>query len=196
MPGSPIQELVDRLAAIPADRFSRERVLEEIGGIRLEPVSLRPYQYFCSARYTRNLIHRCELFEVVAIGWEVGQVSPVHNHRGQECWMAVPIGRLQVQNFRIVERDPVARTCRLEPSIRFEMDAGNPAAVDPAEPIHSVHNLLEYGGRAVSVHVYSKPFDTCEIYFPDEGRYADITLEYTSRYGTLCPGQQAVAIAS
>ena len=55
--------------------------------------------------YTRNLIDRTPLYELMAICWEVGQASSVHNHRDQNCWMAVPIGRLQVENFHLVRQD-------------------------------------------------------------------------------------------
>jgi cysteine dioxygenase len=48
-----------------------------------------------------------------------------------------------------------------------------------------VLNLPEFKQRAVSIHVYSKPFDTCEIYRRDEGTYADVPLFYTSEYGVL-----------
>ena len=110
--------------------------------------------------------------------------------------MGVPIGRLEVRNYRLVERDEAERTCRLQPSVRYVMDPLHPAAVDPAEPIHSVHNLLESGGRAVSVHVYSLPFDSCEIYQLEKGCYYDVALGYTSRFGVLCPGEQAEIAAA
>src|SRR5262245_15601058 len=186
-----IQELVDGLCRIPAASFSRERVLLEIGRTVLDPDSLRPFLFFRSSHYTRNLIHRDDLFEVVAIGWETGQASAIHNHRGQECWMGVPIGRLEVRNYCLIEKDEEAGTCRLQPSLHYAMDPPHPSALDPAEPIHSVHNLPEFGGRAVSVHVYSRPFDSCEIYQPEQGRYFDVRLGYTSRMGVLCPGEQA-----
>jgi cysteine dioxygenase len=189
-----IQDLVEGLCGIPAASFTHQRVLEEIGRTVLDPPSLHPYLFFRADHYTRNLIHRCELFEVVAIGWEPGQAAPIHNHRGQECWMGVPIGRLEVRNYRLAERDETRRTCRLEPSVRYVMDPRHPAAVDPAEPIHSVQNLPEYGGRAVSVHVYSRPFDSCEVYLLDQGRYLEVPLDYTSRLGVLCPGKSAEAV--
>ncbi len=190
----PIQDLVDGLCGIPSGSFTREGVLLEIGRTVLDPGSLRPYLFFRRSHYTRNLIHRNDLFEVVAIGWESGQASAIHNHRGQECWMGVPIGRLEVRNYRLVEKNPAARTCRIEPSVRYVMDPRHPAAVDPNEPIHSVHNLAEYDARAVSVHVYSRPFDSCEIYQPEQGRYYDVPLGYTSKCGALCPGEQAEAV--
>lgn len=186
-----IQDLVRGLCGIPAPSFTRDAVLDEIGRTVLDPASLGPFLYFRRSHYTRNLIHRDDLFEVVAIGWEPGQESAIHNHRGQECWMGVPTGRLEVRNYRLLRKDPEARTCLIEPSVRYAMDPRHPAAVDPNEPIHSVHNLEEFGARAVSVHVYSRPFDSCEIYQPEKGCYYEVPLGYTSRFGTLCPGERA-----
>jgi hypothetical protein len=188
-----IQGLVEGLRAIPEPSFTRQTVLREIGRRLIDPGSLRPYMFFSPVHYTRNLIFGNDLFELIALGWEAGQASAVHNHRGQECWMGVPEGRLEIRNYRLVEHDAESRTCRLEPSIRFLIDPQHPAAVDPAEPIHSVHNLPEHGGRAVSLHVYSRPFDSCEVYLLDKGRYLDMPLHFTSRFGVLCPGERAVA---
>ena len=186
-----IDGLVEGLRRIPAASFTRERVLAEFGRTVIDPPSLRPYMFFCPTHYTRNLIYRDGLFEVLALGWERGQCSMIHNHRGQECWMGVPIGRLEIKNYRLLEFDPVAMTCRLEPSIRYVIHPEHPAAVDPAEPIHSVHNLDEYDCRALSIHVYSRPFDTCMVYQPEHGRCFEIPLDYTSRHGALCPGERA-----
>ena len=57
-----------------------------------------------------------------------------------------------------------------------------------------MHNLIEDGERAVSVHVYSLPFDSCEIYQP-EGRAAtyDVPLGTRRDTASLCPGEQAEA---
>ena len=51
-------------------------------------------------------------------------------------------------------------------------------------------NLPEYQQRAVSIHVYSKPFDTCEVYLRDKGTYSDVPLHYTSEYGKLHPDEK------
>src|SRR5213594_1541654 len=101
-----IQDLVGGLRRIPVSSFTRDRVLREIGRTVLDPDSLASYLFFRRSHYTRNLIHRDDLFEVVAIGWEAGQSSAIHNHRGQECWMGVPVGRLEVRNYRLVEKNP------------------------------------------------------------------------------------------
>ncbi len=186
-----IDGLVEGLRRIPAAFFTRERVLAEFGRTTIDPGSLHRYMFFCPTHYTRNLIYRDEVFEVLALGWERGQCSMIHNHREQECWMGVPVGRLEVRNYQLLEFDPASMTCRLEPSIRYEILPTRPAAVDPSEPIHSVHNLEEYRSRAVSIHVYSRPFDSCMVYQPEHGRCFEIPLEYTSKHGALCPGERA-----
>jgi len=183
--------LVEGLRRIPEVSFTRERVLAEFGRTVLDPASLHPYMFFSSTHYTRNLVYRDDLFEVIALGWERGQSSMIHNHRGQECWMGVPIGRLEVQNYRLLEFDPEKLTCLLERSTRYVIDPTHSAAVDPGEPIHSVHNLDAYGARAVSIHVYSRPFDSCMVYQPELGRCYEAPLDYTSRYGELCAGERA-----
>ena len=189
-----IDEFAAGLAAIPEEGFTHHGVLGYLRDHRVDPATLHPYLYFCSEKYTRNLILRTPLFELIAICWDVGQVSSIHNHRGQECWMGVAMGRLEVRNYRLIEKDERVHTCRLQPSVRYFMDPAHPAAVDPNEPIHSVHNLIEDGERAVSVHVYSLPFDSCEIYQPEKGCYYDVPLGYTTRHGVLCPGEQAEAV--
>jgi len=189
-----IEALVNGLRGIPGAAFTRERVLAEFGHTRIDPDSVRPYMFFCPTHYTRNLVYRDELFEVLTLGWERGQSSMIHNHRGQECWMGVPVGRLEIQNYRLLELDEARGRCRLEPSARFAIDPTHCAAVDPAEPIHSVHNRDEYGSRALSIHVYSRPFDSCMVYQPERGRCFEVPLEYTSRHGVLCPGEKAAPL--
>jgi hypothetical protein len=70
------------------------------------------------------------------------------------------------------------------------MDPGHPCHVDPAAPVHQVLNLAEFGQRAVSIHVYSKPFDSCEIYLAEKGTYMDVPLHYTSEFGRLNPEEK------
>jgi cysteine dioxygenase len=185
-----IDEWVKRLAAIPAREFTLERVQDFLRLHAVQPETLEPYLFFSKGNYTRNLIFKNDLFEAMTICWDVGQASRIHNHRDQNCWMAVPIGRLRVQNFRVETRDPGRGTCRLVPTDAYEMDPDRPGTVNPHDPVHQVVNLAEYNRRAVSIHVYSKPFDSCEVYSPEKGTYFDVPLHYTSEYGQLSPDEK------
>lgn len=181
---------VEGLTAIPERDFTIERVHEFISQHGIVPETLDKFLFFSKGNYTRNLIHKTKLFECLAICWEVGQVSRIHNHRGQHCWMATPIGRLRVQNFRVEEQDALRGTCRISPTDAYDMDPEHPAYVNPTEPVHQVLNPTEYAQRAVSIHVYSFPYDTCEIYLREQGKYMDVPLHYTSEYGNLNPHEK------
>ena len=179
-----IQKLVEELRKFPESAFIATEPLRQF--LEQNPVdaeSLAPYLNFDRQHYTRNLIDRTPLYELMAICWEVGQASSVHNHRDQNCWMAVPIGRLQVENFHLVHQDIAGGTCRLEPLNTVEMNIAHPCAVDPADPVHRVLNPREFNQKAVSLHVYSRPFDTCVVYSPEQSTCGEIRLHFNTEYG-------------
>lgn len=186
----PMDAWVQGLAAIPERDFTLGTVQDYILQHAVRPETLEKYLFYSKGNYTRNLIFKNDVFECMAICWEVGQFSRIHNHRDQNCWMSAPIGRLRVQNFRVEERDASCGKCRIVPTDIYDMDGEHPAYVNPLEPVHQVLNLAEFNARAVSIHVYSKPFDTCEVYQREKGTYADVPLHYTSEYGKLNPAER------
>jgi len=121
----------------------------------------------------------------MAICWEVGMRSSIHNHKDQNCWMAAPIGRLEVHNYRVHEEDLVTQHCLIEETEVLEISSLNPVAVDPLNPVHDVRNPHEFGQRAVSLHLYSRPFDSCIVYSVEQHTCGEIGLRYTSKYGSL-----------
>ncbi|HEX6505012.1 MAG TPA: cysteine dioxygenase family protein [Terriglobales bacterium] len=186
----PISHFVAAIRQFPESAFSGvDRILEFLQTSPVAPDTLAPYLTWDRQHYTRNLIDKTPLYELLAICWEVGQVSSVHNHRDQNCWMAVPIGRLMVGNYRVLQQDLDHGKCRLEPAETIEMNINHPCAVDPKEPVHRVFNPREFNTRAVSLHVYSHPFDTCVVYSPEQGTCGEIKLHYTTEYGRA-PEQQ------
>ncbi len=180
-----IQQFADELAAIPEAEFTHDRVLKFLRVNVVDPGSLNPYLWFSADHYTRNLILKTDLFELLAVCWEVGQKSPIHNHRDQNCWMAIPYGKLQVHNFTLIQKDSSTGFCELGSSGQFQIDPENPTEVDPEEPIHQVLNLSSFASKAVSLHIYSLPFDSCEVYDLKEKRYQDLPLINTTEHGKL-----------
>ena len=180
-----IADWVKGLAVIPEREFTLENVQDYVLRRSVLPESIQKYCYFSKGCYTRNLIFKNDVFECMTVCWEVGQHSRIHNHRDQNCWMSAPIGRLRVQNYHVDNRDAAHGTCKLVPTDVYDMDAAHPAYVNPIEPVHEVMNLLEFNQRAVSIHIYSKPFDSCEVYLSEQGTYSDVPLYYTSEYGKL-----------
>ena len=179
-----IQTLVQELRRMPETNFINPEPLRRfLQQMPVDSDSLTPYLTWDRQHYTRNLIDRTSLYELMAICWEVGQASSVHNHKDQNCWMAVPMGRLQVENFHLVHQDLEGGLCKLEPLNTVEMNIAQPCAVDPADPVHRVVNPREFNQRAVSLHVYSRPFDSCVVYSPEQGTCGEIKLHFNTEYG-------------
>jgi cysteine dioxygenase len=179
-----IDELVRELHALPPSAFDEtEAIRTLLAKMPVEEASLAPYLSWDRQHYTRNLIDKTDLYELIAICWEVGQSSSVHNHRDQNCWMAAPVGKLLVENFHVEFQDIEAGKCHLQASNTVELTADDPCAVDPREPVHRVVNPREANQRAVSLHIYSRPFDTCVVYSPERGTCGDIRLHYNTAFG-------------
>lgn len=179
-----IQDFVSELRKFPEKAFLRtDEIQQFLKSLPVEPETLTRFLTWDRQHYTRNLIDKTSLYELIAICWEVGQGSSVHNHRDQNCWMAVPVGRLLVENYRVVYQKLDQGTCKLEVADTLEMNPSCPCAVNPLEPVHRVYNPREFNARAVSLHVYSRPFDTCVVYSPEQGTCGEIKLHYTTEYG-------------
>jgi len=183
----PLEAFVDGLHKLREEDFTGVHgTLEFLRANPVDPETLQPYLFWDVQHYTRNLIDKTDLYELLAICWEVGQHSSIHNHKGQNCWMAAPIGKLAVQNYRLLSEDLAAHRCNIVPTDLVEITAENPVAVDPLNPVHDVRNPREFSQRAVTLHVYSRPFDSCVVYSVEQCTCGEIGLQYTSMYGKLC----------
>ncbi len=179
-----IQDFVSELRKFPETAFDRtDQITKFLESMLVSLETLTPYLTWDRQHYTRNLIDKTPLYELIAICWEVGQGSSVHNHRDQNCWMAVPMGKLLVQNYRVIVQKLEEGTANLETADTVEMNATHPCAVDPLKPVHRVYNPKEFNQRAVSLHVYSRPFDTCVVYSPEQHTCGEIKLHYNTEYG-------------
>ena len=183
----PVEEFVSGLRKLREEDFTGiTGTLRYLTANPVDGESLQPYLFWNPQHYTRNLIDKTELYELLAICWDVGMGSSIHNHKNQNCWMAAPIGRLTVQNYRVLAEDLVAHRCNIVPTDVVEITSANPVAVDPENPVHDVRNLREWNQRAVSLHVYSRPFNSCIVYSCEQGSCGEIGLNYTSMYGKIC----------
>lgn len=182
-----LQQFIDGLCAIGERDFVPDVVARYVMDSPVDPLTLEPHLRYEPTHYTRNLVYKCDLFELLTVCWEVGQASRIHNHQGQNCWMAVPVGRLAVQNYEVVHQDESRGSCELRAANRLEMDPDRPSFVEPEMPVHAVLNLPEYGQRATSLHVYSRPYDHCLIYDLAGKTYCDVPLFYDTEYGVPNP---------
>ena len=154
-----LEGFVAALRAIPEEEFTDSRVLETVTNSRVPITELDPYLVWKPDRYTRGLVYRNELFEVIVLCWNVGQGSPVHDHAGQRCWMTLPQGRLEITNYAYKHGREIEF---IDTEIVGEHESD--IHIDQCSSVQQITNRCAWCEPAVSLQVYSRPFDNCYIY--------------------------------
>jgi len=137
----------------------------------------REFALFDDAAYARNLVHRDELFEMIVLCWKSGQASPIHNHQGQRCWMTVLDGEIEETIYRL----PEAGKRGLITGPRKIFERGSVAYITDDVGLHRIAPVGS--APAISLHVYSRPIASCQIYDPESGEVAQRQLAYHSIRG-------------
>jgi cysteine dioxygenase len=137
----------------------------------------RDYVHFREECYARNLVSASELFELLVICWQPGQVSPIHDHQGQRCWMGVLEGGMRETQFHTAGLGPlrVGRTSVLQP--------GQVAFIRDEIALHEIAPAGEAAG--VTLHLYSRPIRECRIFDRQSGQVSIRGLAYHSVEGAL-----------
>ena len=205
-----IDDFIARLRSFEQSLITRDRVLDLCSSVEIKNSSLDPYVFFDDKFYTRNLIYRDDLFEVMTICWQPGQKTAVHTHNGQLCWMITQRGNLAVVDYKwlgcdhpeyqnVVGIDCVAGSehTKLEVIREVEASAGGPVVTaDKLQTIHRLYNLSADTERAISIHVYSRPIDSCVAFDMESQRCYRRQLGYFSKYGEVKPNDDAMATSA
>jgi cysteine dioxygenase len=159
--------------------FATEEIHAYLQKTLIEPASLQRYIFFRPERYTRNLVFKNEAFELLVICWNIGHQAPVHGHEGERCWSRVEQGSLLLCNYREISENPLVVRQIGEPY------RGERGYLDGPADIHSVANPASSKAPAVSLHLYSHPYDQCDIYDLDKNEKRRVRLRYDTVDGKV-----------
>lgn len=193
----PLDTLVQKLRALESSPITSGGVLELLEDCRVDDASVRRYAAWMDERYMRHLIYRDELFEVIMLCWKPGQRTPVHTHNGQLGWATVALGQLEVVNYQwhgcdrpgnqnVVGIDCLAGGSQVDvrPTVRARAAPGGPVAtVTKQQSIHQILCPDDAGENSASIHIYSKPIDSCVAFDVEHGRCARRNLRYDTIEG-------------
>jgi predicted metal-dependent enzyme (double-stranded beta helix superfamily) len=166
--------LVGALDGVVASRATAEvttravrDVLHELieqGGIELPEELRRP----APDSYARRLVHSSpELgYTVLAMVWGPGQGTPLHDHAGVWCVEGVLDGRIEVTQYRLLERD--GKRCRFERQGTTAAGIGSAGRLIPPFDFHTIANARP-GAPSITIHVYGGEMDHCSIFEPRGG---------------------------
>src|SRR4051812_23502409 len=194
-----VDDFVEGLKGFERESITLERVRQYMEEVRLDAEALKPFTILREGAYTRNLIYRDPLFEVMAICWAPGQKTTIHTHNGQLGWMTVAQGDVAVHNYKYLACDTpenqnvVGMDC-LGGAHHIELDRVNTVrcaetsqvyCVDKLHSIHQIENDDKSPQGVVSLHVYSLPIDSCIAFDLEQQKCYRRTLHYDSLYGKV-----------
>lgn len=170
---SNLKKLIEMLQLYAQDNFPSDKVTQLLHAITLTAADLAPFTFYSNVRYTRNQIYKEQSFELILMCWQPRQKSSIHGHEGQKCWMKVIDGQLNFTDYALQKNS-------LEITHEITGEAG---FVDGPAYIHAVANNSTQ--EALSLHLYARPFNQCDIYDPQCNDTKKIHLAYHSIKGVL-----------
>lgn len=174
----PAEEFIEGIRQLAEGVITKKAIYDYLVRCEIQSDDLERYKQWLPDRHTRNKIFRNDQIEVLLICWPVGATTPLHTHNGQLGWMTMIEGKLIVENYRKVscnrsENEQVVGMDCLAGATEIVMEhldteyarPGGPLnTVDKKQTIHRIINPAEWNERAVSMHVYSRPIDSCVVF--------------------------------
>jgi cysteine dioxygenase len=192
-----VGDFVSTLQGFEKEPITRDRILHYCLETEVDRASLQPFVHFRDDSYTRNLIHRDEQIEVMAVCWQPGQRTVIHTHNGQLGWMAVCEGAVAVVNYtwlgcnaadnqNVAGLDCLAGATELELERRAVQECFPGGPVNTVDKVQTIHQVLVQGREpALSLHIYSRPIDSCVAFDLQGRRCYRRQLSFYSRYGKV-----------
>ena len=166
-----VREMVRRLdeAMTPRDDAGRCRNVKQV----LEDTFVTGTEFLDARflvpnpeRYARRLMHRDpeNRYTVIAMVWNVGQGTPLHDHAGIWCVECVYSGRIKVTSYNCHGGDPEHDLVQFKQETVIHAGVGQAGALIPPFEYHVLENAGD--SPAITLHVYGGEMDHCHIFEP------------------------------
>jgi len=149
----------------------------------------RKFEKIDKYRYTRNLVDEGNgRFNLMLLAWGEGMGSSIHDHADSHCCMKILEGELKETMYDWPEEkecldqsEESASEGMKKKSARI-LTQGKVAYINDSIGLHRVENPSG-SCRAVSLHVYSPPFDECQSFDERSGKTNKVKVTFYSKFG-------------
>jgi len=155
----------------------------------------RKFEKIDKYRYTRNLVDEGNgKFNLMLLAWGEGMGSSIHDHADSHCCMKILDGELKETLYDWPNENEGALGDEGEGNGSDGMrkrstkvlGTGSVAYINDSIGLHRVENPSD-SSRAVSLHVYSPPFDECQSFDERSGRKNKCKVTFFSKFGERTP---------
>ncbi len=168
-----IEELITALSIEKVSKYN-----EIIHRIDMSSDIFESHSSWSTESYTRNCLADNDKFELILICWQEGQITPIHNHGGEECWVRIIKGEFKETIYTEDEDGGL----NVHKTIMSKAD--DVTYMIDFMGVHSIANLSNK--KSMSLHLYAKPIRSCQIFDENSGKFVHKDLSY-------CTGPEVAA---
>ncbi|XP_020027165.1 cysteine dioxygenase type 1 isoform X2 [Castor canadensis] len=165
-----------------SDEVNVEEVQAVLEAYESNPAEWALYAKFDQYRYTRNLVDQGNgKFNLMILCWGEGHGS-IHDHTDSHCFLKMLQGNLKESLFAWPDKKSNEMIKKSERTLRENQCA----YINDSIGLHRVENI-SHTEPAVSLHLYSPPFDTCHAFDQRTGHKNKVTMTFHSKFGIRTP---------
>ncbi|XP_005992119.1 cysteine dioxygenase type 1 [Latimeria chalumnae] len=176
-----LEDLVQTLYQIfVSDKVNVEEVQTLMESYQSNPQEWVKYAKFDQYRYTRNLVSEGNgKFNLLILCWGEGHGSSIHDHTDSHCFLKILQGNLTETLFEWPGRKMNSEMMKKSERVMTENQC---TYINDSIGLHRVENT-SHTEPAVSLHLYSPPFDTCYAFDQRTGHKNKVKMTFWSKYG-------------
>jgi len=180
VPPASMEELIERLLKIfDSDSVNVDYVKALMNSYKSNKVDWARYAVFDLHRYTRNLVHQGNgKFNLMLLCWSETHASSIHDHANSHCFMKCLDGELLETQYHWPDQNG-----EMHQKCATKLKTNETAYIHDNIGLHRVENPSHVSG-AVSLHLYSPPFDECSVFDENTGRKFSAKVTFWTKFGT------------
>ncbi|XP_053557547.1 cysteine dioxygenase type 1 [Bombina bombina] len=180
-----LDELIQILHEIFAsDKVNIEEVQNIVESYESNPQEWMKFAKFDQYRYTRNLVDEGNgKFNLMILCWGEGHGSSIHDHTNSHCFLKILQGSLKETLYEWPQKKNNGEMVKKSEGV-LKLDQC--AYMNDSIGLHRVENP-SHTETAVSLHLYSPPFDQCHTFDQRTGHKNTVKMTFWSKYGERTP---------
>lgn len=176
-----LEDLIAELHKIfSEDRVNVEYVKAVLSSYKSNPRDWKKYANFDNHRYTRNLIDCGNgKFNLMALCWGEQHGSSIHDHSDAHCFVKMLDGQLKETMFDWPNESEGGTLRQIDCNV-FGKDGVT--YINDSMGLHRMENP-SHTERAISMHLYSPPYQQCQIFDERTGHQRVAKVTFWSKFG-------------
>lgn len=135
----------------------------------------KKYMYWKDEDYSRNCIIKTDEFELILLCWKKGNITSIHGHDNQKCWIYQVDGEMTEIRYK---QDSEGKLTECN---RILLTPGKLCYMHDTMGYHLLKNHTDK--KAMTLHLYMKPVDQCEVYNSDNNCFEERILGFDTVHG-------------